>query len=132
MNIELMTIQLFLLLRNVSMNKPMLSTESKGPTITHTRKHTTLVGEITQISIGRVIIIMHKLHNHRFKHTIIFKILMDMHLLMLHLLEKILRRHCMHSLKSKRQSTLNLLKAYFDNFPSENESIGLKDPVDKG
>ena len=24
------------------------------------------------------------------------------------------------------------LKAYFDNFPSENESIGLNDPVDKG
>jgi len=23
-------------------------------------------------------------------------------------------------------------KAYFDNFPSENESIGLNDPVDKG
>jgi hypothetical protein len=50
---------------------------------------------------------MHKLHNHRFKHTIIFKILMDMHLL-----EEILRKHCMHSLKSKRQSTLNLIKAW--------------------
>jgi hypothetical protein len=24
------------------------------------------------------------------------------------------------------------LKAYFDNFPSENESIGLNDPLDKG
>jgi len=24
------------------------------------------------------------------------------------------------------------LKAYFDNFPSENESIGLNDPIDKG
>jgi len=24
------------------------------------------------------------------------------------------------------------LKAYFDNFPSENESISLNDPVDKG
>jgi len=24
------------------------------------------------------------------------------------------------------------LKAYFDNFPSENESIGLNDPVYKG
>jgi hypothetical protein len=24
------------------------------------------------------------------------------------------------------------LKAYFDNFPSENKSIGLNDPVDKG
>ena len=24
------------------------------------------------------------------------------------------------------------LKAYFDNFPNENESIGLNDPVDKG
>jgi len=70
-----------------------------------------LVGEITQISIGRVITIMHKLHNHRFKHTIISKILMDMHLLMLLLLEEILRKHCMHSLKSRRQSTLNLLKA---------------------
>jgi len=61
--------------------------------------------------IGRVITIMHKLHSHHFKHTIIFKILMDMHLLMLHLLEEILRKHCMHSLKSKRQSTFNLLKA---------------------
>jgi hypothetical protein len=30
---------------------------------------------------------------------------------MLHLLEEILRKHCMHSLKSKRQSTFNLLKA---------------------
>jgi len=83
----------------------------KGPIITHTRKHTTLVGEITQISVGRVITIMHKLHSHRFKHTIISKILMDMHLLILHLLEEILRKHCMHSLKSWRQSTLNLLKA---------------------
>jgi len=55
---------------------------------------------------------MHKLHNHRFKHTIISKIFMDMHLLILHLLEEILRKHCMHSLKSKRQSTLNLLKAW--------------------
>ena len=84
---------------------------SKGPTITHTRKHTILVGEITQISVGRVTTIMHKLHSHHFKHTIISKILMDMHLLMLHLLEEILRKHCMHSLKSRRQSTLNLLKA---------------------
>jgi hypothetical protein len=24
------------------------------------------------------------------------------------------------------------LKAYFDNFPSENESIGLNDPIYKG
>ena len=24
------------------------------------------------------------------------------------------------------------LKAYFDNFPNENESIGLNDPIDKG
>ena len=55
---------------------------------------------------------MHKLHSHRFKHAIISKILMDMHLLMLHLLEKILRKHCIHSLKSKRQSTLKLLKAW--------------------
>jgi hypothetical protein len=39
-----------------------------------------------------------------------FKILMDMHFLMLHLQEEILRKYCMHSLKSKRQSTLNLLK----------------------
>ncbi|KAI5605507.1 hypothetical protein BDE02_01G357100 [Populus trichocarpa] len=53
---------------------------------------------------------MHKLHNHHFKHTIIFKILMDLYLLMLPLLEEILRKHCMHSLKSKRQSTLNLFK----------------------
>jgi len=55
---------------------------------------------------------MHKLHSHHFKHTIIFKILMDIHLLMFPLLEEILRRYCMHSLKSKRQSTLNLLKAW--------------------
>jgi len=81
------------------------------PNHNHTRKHTTLVGEITQISIGRVITIMHKLYSHRFKHTIISKILMDMHLLMLHLLKEILMKHCMHSLKSKKQSTLNLLKA---------------------
>ena len=58
------------------------------------------------ILVGRVITIMHKLHNHRFKHTIISKIIMDMHLL-----EKILKKHCMYSLKRKRQSTLNLLKA---------------------
>jgi len=81
------------------------------PNLTHTRKHTTLVGEITQILVGKVITIIHKLHSHRFKHTIISKILMDMHLLVLPLLEEILRKHCMHSLKSKRQSTLNLLKA---------------------
>ena len=31
---------------------------------------------------------------------------------MLQLLEEILRKHCMHSLKNKRQSTLNLLKAW--------------------
>ena len=73
------------------------------------RKHTTLVGEITQTSVGRV---MHKLHSHRFKYTIIFKILMDMHLLMLHLLEEILRKHRVHSLKSKRQSTLKMLKLW--------------------
>ena len=48
---------------------------------------------------------------HHFKHIIIFKILMDMHLLMFAFLKEILRKHCMHSLKSKRQSTLNLLKA---------------------
>jgi hypothetical protein len=76
-----------------------------------TRKHTTLVGEITQISVERVITILHKLHSHRFKHTIISKILMDMHLLVFPLIEEILRKLCMHSLKSKRQSTLNLLKA---------------------
>jgi hypothetical protein len=81
------------------------------PNHNHTRKHTTLVGEITQISIGRVITIMHKLHSYRFKHTIISKILMDMHLLMLHLLDEILRKYCMYSLKSRRQLTLNLLKA---------------------
>ena len=40
-----------------------------------------------------------------------FQNLMDMHLLMLPLLEDILRKHCMHSWKSKRQLTLNLLKA---------------------
>jgi hypothetical protein len=111
MNTQPMIVQLYLFLRNASMNKPMLYTVSEGPIITHTHTHTTLVGEITQISIGRVITIMHKLHSHRFKHTIIFKILMDMHLLMLHLLKEILRKHCMHSLKSRRQSTLNLLKA---------------------
>jgi len=55
---------------------------------------------------------MHKLHSHRFKHTIISKVLIDMHLLMLHLLEEILRKHCMHLWKSKRQSTLNLLKVW--------------------
>jgi hypothetical protein len=38
-----------------------------------------LVGDITQISVGRVVTIIHKLHSHHFKHTIIFKILMDMH-----------------------------------------------------
>jgi hypothetical protein len=54
----------------------------------------------------------HKLQSHRFKHIIISKILMDMHLFMLHLLEEILRKHCMHSLTSKRQSTLILLKAW--------------------
>jgi len=89
----------------------MFQTVSKGPIITHSHKHTSLVGEITQISVGRVITTMHKLHSHRFKHTIISKILMDMHLLMLPLLEEILRKHYMYSLKSKRQSTLNMLKA---------------------
>jgi hypothetical protein len=68
-------------------------------------------GEITQILVERVVTIMHKLHSHHFKHTIISKIHMDMHLLMLHLLKEILRKHCMYSLKSKRQSTLNMLKA---------------------
>jgi len=87
----------------------MLETVFKGLIITHTHKHTTLVGEIIQILVGRVVTIMHKLHSHHFKHTIIFKILMDM-LLMFPLLEEIMRKHCMHSLKSKRQSTLNLLK----------------------
>jgi hypothetical protein len=55
---------------------------------------------------------MHKLHSHHFKHTIIFKILMDMHLLMLHLLEEILRKHCMRSLKSRRQSALKILRPW--------------------
>jgi len=58
----------------------------------------------------KVITIMYKLHSHRFKHIIISKIFIDMYLLMLPFLEEILRKHCMHSLKSKRQSTLNLLK----------------------
>ena len=49
---------------------------------------------------------MYKLHNHHFKHTIIFKILMDMHLFMLHLLEEILRKHCMHAFIEK-QATIN-------------------------
>jgi hypothetical protein len=80
--------------------------------MTHTRKHTTLVGEITQILVGRVVTIMHKLHSHLFKHTTLSKILMDMHLLMLHLLEEILRKHCMHLLKSRRQSTLKMLKPW--------------------
>jgi hypothetical protein len=35
-----------------------------------------------------------------------------MHLLILPLIEEILRKHCMHSLKSKRQSTLNMLKPW--------------------
>ena len=39
---------------------------------------------------------------HHFKHIIIFKILMDMHLLIFPLLEEILRTLYMHSLKSKR------------------------------
>jgi hypothetical protein len=77
----------------------------------HTHKRTTQVRENTQISIGRVVTIMHKLHNHHFKHIIIFKVLMGMHLLVFPLLEEILRTLYMHSLKSKRQSTLNLLKA---------------------
>jgi len=55
---------------------------------------------------------MHKLHSHHFKHTIISKILMDMHLLMFPLLKEILRKLCMHSLKSKRQSTLKMLKLW--------------------
>jgi hypothetical protein len=66
---------------------------------------------ITQISVGRVVTIMHKLHSQYFKHIIIFKVLMGMHLFMFPLLEKTLRTLYMHSLKSKRQSTLNLLKA---------------------
>jgi hypothetical protein len=65
---------------------------------------------VTKFSVGRVVTIMHKLQNHHFKRIIIFKILMDMHLLMLPLLKEILRKHCMHSLKSKRQSTLKMLK----------------------
>jgi len=59
-----------------------------------------------------VVTIMHKLHSHRFKHPIISKILMDIHLLMLHLLEEILRKHCIYSLKSRRQSTLKMLKPW--------------------
>ena len=39
--------------------------------------------------------------SHHFKHNIIFKILMDMHLLIFPLLEEILRKHCMHSLKAR-------------------------------
>jgi hypothetical protein len=65
---------------------------------------------VTKFSVGRVVTIMHKLQNHHFKRIIIFKILMDMHLLMLPLLKEILRKHCMHSLKNKRQSTLKMLK----------------------
>ena len=42
----------------------------------------------------------------------IFKILMDFYLLMFPLLEEILRKHCMHSLKSRRQSTLKMLKPW--------------------
>jgi hypothetical protein len=85
-------------------------TVSKCQIITYTCKHTTMVGEIIQISVGKVVTIMHKLHSHHSKHTIIFKILIYMHLLIFPLLEEILRKHCMHSLKSKRQSTPNLLK----------------------
>ena len=33
----------------------------------HTHKHTTLVREITRISVGRVVTIMHKLHSHKFQ-----------------------------------------------------------------
>jgi hypothetical protein len=51
-------------------------TVSKGQLRIHTHKHITLVREITQISVGRVVTIMHKLHSHHFKHTIISKILM--------------------------------------------------------
>jgi hypothetical protein len=80
--------------------------------MTHTHKRITLVGEITQISVGRVVTIMHKLHSHYFKHTIIFKILMDLYLFMLPLLKEILRKHCMHSLKSRIQSTLKMLKPW--------------------
>jgi hypothetical protein len=69
------------------MNKPMLQTVSKGQIRIHTHKCIG-VGEITQLSVGRVITIMHKLHNHHFKHTIISKILMDLYLLMLPLLER--------------------------------------------
>jgi len=52
---------------------------------------------------------MHKFRSHLFKQTIIFKILKDMHLLMFPLLEEILRKHCMYSLKNKSQSTLKKL-----------------------
>jgi len=84
--------------------------------ICETNEHSPMIVQlclllITQISVGRVVTIMHKLHSHHFKHIIIFKVLMGMHLLMFPLLEKTLRTLYMHSLKSKRQSTLNLLKA---------------------
>ena len=55
---------------------------------------------------------MQKLHNHHFKHTIIFKILNDMHLLVFLLLEEILRKHDMHLLKNKSQSILKMLKSW--------------------
>jgi len=84
--------------------------------ICETNEHSPMIVQlclllITQISVGRVVTIMHKLQSHHFKHIIIFKVLMGMHLLMFPLLEKTLRTLYMHSLKSKRQSTLNLLKA---------------------
>ena len=99
-NIQPMIVQLFHLSRNVYMNEPMFWTLFKSQIIIHTRKLTILVGEIIQISIGRVIIML-KLHNHPFKHIIIFKILKDVHLLMFPLLEEILRKYCMYSLKTR-------------------------------
>jgi hypothetical protein len=51
---------------------------------------------------------MHKLHSHRFKHTTLSKILMDMHLLMLHLLEEI--EETLHPFIEK-QETINTQNA---------------------
>jgi hypothetical protein len=74
-----------------------------------------LVEEIIQISVVRVVTIMDKLHNHHFKPTIIFKILKDMHLLMLPPPRRNLEE-TLHAFIKKQEtintqhSTLNMLK----------------------
>ena len=61
----------------------------------------------------KMVTIMHKLHSHHLKPTIISKIFMVMHFLIL-LPEEILRTHCMHSLKSKRQINTQLAQSMTD------------------